>query len=170
MPQRGVDRYNKRDNETCYQETFCYLFVLDLRYGELDTQTDYVRYDEVGQYSQRTETECFPEQRAGQLADGCQLTGCQQVLIADVEHTEQQSRDERDDHQDHRTLGVTTVVDMTAVALGGSIGREQERIEGVIETAQFRELTALLEVLTELLPDLIELIHHSISFFKLSSA
>ena len=144
--------------------------MLDLCNGELDTQTDYIRYDEVGQYSQCTKTERFPEQRAGQLADSSQLACCQQVLIADVEHTEQQRRYERDNHEDHRTLGVTTVMNMASVALRSSIGREQERIESVIERTELRHLTAFLEVLAELLPNLIELIHHSISFFKLSSA
>ena len=77
------------------------------------------------------------------------------MLIAYVEHTEQQCRHQCHHHYNHRTLAVCTVVDVTAQTLRCCLRREQECIKGVVETAQFLQLAAFLEVLAELLPYLI---------------
>ena len=153
LPQRRVNRHDQWDNKSCYQESFCHFLMLDLRYDELDAQTHCVRHDDVWQHGQQTEAERFPEQRTRQT--GCQLTRCQQVLVTDVEHTEEHRRYKRHHHEDHRTFAVRTVVDMRTVALCRRLRSEQECIKGVIERAQLGELTAFLEVLTELLPNLI---------------
>ena len=153
LPQRRVNRHDQRDDKSCYQKSFCHFLMLDLRYDELDAQTYCVRHDDVRQHGQQTEAERFPEQRASQT--GCQLARCQQVLVTDVEHTEEHRRNKRHHHEDHRTFAVRTVVDMGAVAFRRRLRSEQERIEGVIERAQLSELTAFFEVLTELLPNLI---------------
>ena len=65
LPQRCVDRHDERNDESRYEETLGYLFVLDLRYGELDTQTDYVAYDDIRQYGEEAEAERFPPESAG---------------------------------------------------------------------------------------------------------
>ena len=142
--------------------------MLDLRYDELDAQTDDVTYQDIRQYSQEAEAERFPPESSGHAC--CQLTGSQQVLIADVEHTEEQCGNKRNDHQDHRTFAVRTVVDMRAVAFSGRLRGEEERVKGVIERTEPAQFAAFFEVLAELLPVFIKPFHYSISFFKLSSA
>ena len=51
LPQRGVNRHDERDDESRYEESFCYLLMLDLRYDELDAQTHCISDDDKRQYS-----------------------------------------------------------------------------------------------------------------------
>ena len=133
LPQRRVDRHDQRNDESRYEEAFRHLFVLDLCYDELNTQTYSVRHDDIRQHSQQTEAEGFPPEGTGHAC--CQLTGSQQVLIADVEHTKQHRRNKRHDHEDHRTFAVAAVVDMRTVAFSGRLRRKQEGVKSVIERA-----------------------------------
>ena len=138
--------------------------MLDLRYDELDAQTHSIADDDKRQYSQQTETERFPPESSGHAC--CQLTGSQQVLIADVEHTEEQCGNKCDNYENHRTFAVRTVMDMRAVAFSGRLRGEEERVEGVIERTEPAQFAAFLEVLAELLPVFIKPFHYSISFLK----
>ena len=150
LPQRGVNRHDKRDDESRHEETLGYLFVLDLRHGELDTQTDDVTYQDIRQYSQEAEAERFPPESGGHA--GCQLAGGEQVLVTYVEHTEEQRGNQSQYDNNHRTLAVRTVMDMRAKTLGGCLRREEEGIESVVERTEPVQLAAFLEVLAELLP------------------
>ena len=74
------------------------------------------------------------------------------MLITYIEHTEEQGRNESENDDNHRTFAIGTIVNLCADALSGCLWREEECIEGVIETAEPAEFASFLEVLTELLP------------------
>ena len=148
-PQRSVDRHDQRNQETGNEEALGDLFMFPLSHGELDAQTNDVTNKNIRQHSQQTEAESLPEQSRSQSAH--ELSGSQQVLIADIVHAEKHTRNECEHYVDHRALGVIARMDLRAKALAGGVRREEETLETVEQGPECVQLAAFLKVRAELL-------------------
>ena len=148
-PQRSVDRHDERNQETRNQEALGNLLVLPLSHGELYSKAHDITNQDIRQHGEQTEPESLPEQRSGESAE--ELSGSQQVLVADVVHAEKHTRNECEHYVDHRALGVIARVNLRAEALAGGVRREEEALKAVEQGPQRVQLAAFLKVRTELL-------------------
>ena len=105
-PQRGIARHDHGYQHTRHEEPFLYFMPAPLRHDKLDTETDDIRDDNLGQHGQETEEENRPK------TDGRELPYRQIVLVTDIVHTEQQRRHQSQYHNRHGSFRIDTVMDM----------------------------------------------------------
>ena len=116
------------------------LLVFPLCHSEFDAETYCVAYHNLGQHSQEAEP---PHAQHGGFA---QLAGSQCVLITDIVHSEEQSRNQGDDDKADDSLAVDGIMNVHTSRATRRTRHEGKRLQTVEKALEGMKLTALLEV------------------------
>ena len=138
-PKGSSNRHNKRNEHTRYQVSFLDFFVLPLSNNEFDTKTHSVTHNNLWKHHCETvKKHCYTRSFH---------TSMRVVLITNVEHTHQKSRDKRNHNETHDTLRVNGVVN-THTALRSCVRNQRKRFHSIINTAKSLKFTSRFKVRT----------------------
>ena len=129
-PQRTANGDDQRNDDTRYEVTLLNLLALPLGPGKLDTQTDDIADENLGQYSQEAIEEDLEK------TSTCEGARSEIVLIADIVHTEQHGWHQSDDHHTHNALRVDGIVNVHATSLRRVVGHVKEGLKAVEHRAE----------------------------------
>ena len=120
------------------------LFLLPLSHSNLNAKTDCVTHHNLGEHYSKTIQEIAPHISTGTNI-GRATTGHKSVLIANVIHSEEYSRNQRNYHKENRTLRVDGVVNLSATHLCSLVWYKEESLRCIKERAESAELTSFRE-------------------------
>ena len=136
------------------------LLILPLCNGKLDTKTDNVRNGNLWQHHQKTIQEhaepccCFNN------------SGSKRILVTDIVHTHQHSRQKCYNNERHDTFAVDSIMDIHTT-LRCVVGNEQECLETIEQRTESMQLATLLEVRFDFIYIISQKFHTTIFYFAL---